>query len=190
MPQLLARDPDADFGAAEFGRLFQQSTQRLISFVEEIGAASNLMLLDAGRARGGGTTDRNRLGESHRNAALFRRCSAGQSRRCFPSSRARWAATAFTYSRRITIDATGVLGAIVVEVDLQKFERAWAGISDAVLVTDSTGKIILATEARWRGLTEADALTLQTPEGAIQRAIRATTDWTALPPDAYCRARR
>jgi two-component system, NtrC family, C4-dicarboxylate transport sensor histidine kinase DctB len=77
------------------------------------------------------------------------------------------------------------LGVIVVEVDLQKFERAWAGISDAVLVTDSTGTIILATESRWRGLSEEDALRRQTPQGAIERAIRATTDWTAVRADAY-----
>jgi two-component system C4-dicarboxylate transport sensor histidine kinase DctB len=70
-------------------------------------------------------------------------------------------------------------------VDLQKFERAWAGISDAVIVTDSTGEIILATSPRWRGLTEPEALSDTTPQTAIERAIKATADWTALPPDAY-----
>jgi two-component system C4-dicarboxylate transport sensor histidine kinase DctB len=52
-------------------------------------------------------------------------------------------------------------------------------------VTDSTGTIILTTEPRWRGRTEEEALARQTPQNAIQRAIRATADWTALPPDAY-----
>ena len=33
-----------------------------------------------------------------------------------------------------------VLGVIAVEVDLQKFERAWAGISDALIVTDSRAR--------------------------------------------------
>jgi len=90
----------------------------------------------------------------------------------------------FTYARRLE-DSSGVLGVIVVEVDLQKFERAWSGISDAVMVTDSTGTIVLATESRWRGLSEADALKQQTPQGAIQRAIRVTADWTVLSADAY-----
>ena len=76
---------------------------------------------------------------------------------------------------------------IAAEVDLQRFERAWAGISDAVIVTDSTGDIIMATEPRWRGLTESEALSNQTPQSAIERAIKATADWTALPPDAYLR---
>jgi two-component system C4-dicarboxylate transport sensor histidine kinase DctB len=52
---------------------------------------------------------------------------------------------------------------------------------------DSTGTIILATETRWRSKTEVEALKVQPPQGAIQRAIRATADWTALPPDAYLR---
>ncbi len=74
---------------------------------------------------------------------------------------------------------------IAVEVDLQSFEQAWAGISDAVIVSDGSGAIILSTEPRWRGRSEEEALAQQTPENAIQRAIQATADWTALPPDAY-----
>ena len=74
---------------------------------------------------------------------------------------------------------------ISAEVDLQKFERAWAGISDAVIVTEGNGEIILATAPRWRGLTENEALANHTPQNAIERAIKATADWTALPPDAY-----
>lgn len=83
-----------------------------------------------------------------------------------------------------------VIGVIVVEVDLAKFERAWAGISDAVLVTDSEGQIILATEPRWRGLSIEEALERQSPDTAIERAIQATADWTALLTDAYVRGRQ
>ncbi len=75
----------------------------------------------------------------------------------------------------------------MVEVDLQKFESGWAGgISDAVLVSDSEGHIILSTEPRWRGLTEEEALaTISAPPSAIRRAIQATADWAALPSDAF-----
>ncbi len=179
VPQLLARDQLLI--SALQSNDFSLSTQRLISFVEEIGAASIFMLAKDGRTVA--ATDRNRLGENHRNAPYF--IDAVRSNATVFSVIPREVAGyRFTYSRRI-VDASGVLGAIVVEVDLQKFERAWAGISDAVMVSDSTGTIVLATETRWRGLSETDALQQQTPEGAIQRAIRATTDWTALPPDAY-----
>lgn len=179
VPQFLARDPTL-IGALNSAD-YSQSTQRLISFVEEIGAAS-LMLLDKD-GRTVAATDRNRLGSSHSNALYFVDAmrAAGTIFAVIPRESGGYT---FTYSRRVQ-SGGDVLGVITVEVDLQKFERAWAGISDAVLVTDSTGAIILATEPRWRGRTEAEALARQTPQSAIERAIQATADWTALPPDAY-----
>jgi two-component system C4-dicarboxylate transport sensor histidine kinase DctB len=68
---------------------------------------------------------------------------------------------------------------------LQKLERGWAGVSDAVYVADSQGTIVMSTEPRWRGLDEATALTRQSAPSAIERAVRATQDWAALPVDAY-----
>lgn len=179
VPQLLARDPTL-IGALSTSD-FSQSTQRLISFVEEIGAAS-LMLLDKdGRAVA--ATERNRLGSRHRTEQYF--VDALRTRDTLFTVRERESnGYSFTYSRRI--DAQGeLLGVILVEVDLQKFEQDWSGISDAVLVADSSGKIILATESRWRGLTEKIALARAPAESAIQRAIQATADWTADPADAY-----
>jgi len=179
VPQLLARDPALI--AALQSNDFSLSTQRLISFVEEIGAAS-LMLLDQD-GRTVAATDRNRLGEQRRTEAYFVESIRANST-VFSVIPREAGGYSFAYSRRIT-DGSGILGVIVVEVDLQKFERAWAGISDAVLVTDSTGTIVLSTEPRWRGLSEEEALRKQDPQGAIQRAIRLTADWTALPADAY-----
>lgn len=181
VPQLLALDPTLI--AALQSHDFSRSTQRLISFVEEIGAAS-LMLLD-GDGRTVAATDRNRLGELHRNQGYF--VDAIRANTTVFSVIPREAGGyVFTYSRRMQ-NGTDVLGVIVVEVDLQKFERAWAGISDAVFVTDSTGRIILSTESKWRGLEEQAAMRRQTPEGAIARAIRVTSDWTTLTADAYLR---
>lgn len=179
VPQLLARDPTLI--SALQSNDFSRSTQRLISFVEEIGAAS-LMLLDSD-GRTVAATDRNRLGEPHRGEPHFVDAMRANAT-VFTVLPREAGGYSFTYARRLE-DGAEVLGVIVVEVDLAKFERAWAGISDAVMVTDSTGAIILATEPRWRGLNEAEALQRQTPQGAIQRAIRLTSDWTALPADAY-----
>ena len=179
VPQLLARDPsliqalrDADYSL---------STQRLISFVDEIGAAS-LMLYDID-GRTVAATDRNKLGSSHRAEPYFVDAIRSNTT-IFSTIQSDSGGFRFLYSRRIQ-DGGNTLGVIAVEVDLQKFERAWAGISDAVIVMDSTGDIILATSPRWRGLTEAEALANHTPQTAIERAIKATADWTALPPDAY-----
>ena len=179
VPQLLSRD-QALISALQSND-FSLSTQRLISFVEEIGAASITLMDRDGRTVA--ATDRIRLGETYRNAPYFVEAIRSNST-VFSVIPREVRGYQFTYSRRL-VDSSGTLGVIMVEVDLQKFERAWAGISDAVMVADSTGTVVLATEARWRGLSEAEALKEQTPEGAIQRAIRATADWTALPTDVY-----
>jgi two-component system C4-dicarboxylate transport sensor histidine kinase DctB len=181
VPQLLARDPTL-IAALEF-KDFSKSTQRLMSFDKELGAAMIVLLDQDGRTVA--STDRNRLGAMHRGEPQFVDAirSAGTIFSLTPRDTGGYR---FIYSRRIE-SGSGVLGVIVVEVDLQKFERAWARVSDAVLVTDSSGAIVLSTEPRWRGMTEVEALHLQPPEGTIERALRATADWTVLPPDAYVR---
>ncbi|WP_233544802.1 sensor histidine kinase [Pseudooceanicola sediminis] len=171
VPQLLARDPEliGALSSADYSR----STQRLISFVDEIGAAS-LMLLDKD-GRTVAATDRNRLGEQHRADAYF--VEAQRSNETVFSVIQREASGfLFAYSRRVEMQGQ-FMGVIIVEVDLQKFERTWAGFSDALLVMDSQGQIILATEPVWRGLTEPQAVARETPDSAIQRALMATTDW-------------
>ncbi len=181
VPQLLARDP-ALILALDSGD-YSQSTQRLISFLDEIGAAS-LTLLDRD-GRSVAATDRNLLGKNHRQAPYY--VDALRSKdTVFKVLEAETGAYRFTYSRRVE-SQNQVVGVIVVEVDLAKYERAWSGISDAVLVTDSEGRIILATEPRWRGLSEQEALRREPVDSAIERAIQATAGWTALPADAYVR---
>ncbi len=179
VPQLLARDPTL-IGALQTAD-YSLSTQRLISFVEEIGAAS-LMLYDLD-GRTVAATDRNRLGSNHRSNAYFVDAIRSNAT-IFSTIKVDGGGYKFMYSRRIQ-DGGTTLGVIAVEVDLQKYERAWAGISDAVIVMDSAGEIILATEPRWRGRTEPEALSTQPARSAIERAIKVTADWTALPPDAY-----
>jgi two-component system C4-dicarboxylate transport sensor histidine kinase DctB len=181
VPQLLSRDP-ALISALDSSN-YTQSTQRLISFIDEIGAASLTLMDKEGRAVA--TTDRNRLGESHRSAPYF--VDALRSRdTVFTVLQRPSGKFDFFYSRRV--DSQGnPAGVIVVEVDLNKYERAWAGISDAVVVTNSAGEIILSTEPRWRGLSEGEALAREPVASAIQRAIQATADWTTLPADGYLR---
>ncbi|MEB8386374.1 ATP-binding protein [Rhodobacteraceae bacterium KMM 6894] len=179
VPQLLSRDP-ALISALDSSD-YTQSTQRLISFIDEIGAASLTLLDKEGRAVA--TTDRNRLGESHRSAPYF--VDALRSRdTVFTVLQRPSGKFDFFYSRRVDSQSNPA-GVILVEVDLNKYERAWAGISDAVVVTNTAGQIILSTEPRWRGLSEAEALAREPVASAIQRAIQATADWTTLPADGY-----
>ena len=181
VPQLLARDPTLI--AALNSNDFSQSTQRLISFVEEIGAET-LTLLDA-QGRVVASTDRTRLGSRHQDTPYFIQAMAADAT-MFTVYKDEVGAYNFIYSRRIQSQG-GIIGVIFVEADLQKYEYAWAGISDAVIVTDSNGVVILSTEPLWRGLSESEALARQLPRGAIQRAMQTTSDWTAVPADAYLR---
>lgn len=181
VPQLLARDP-ALIGALNSAD-FTQSTARLLSFVDEIGAAS-LVLMDTG-GRIVAATNRERLGENQRAQKSF--IDALRSNiTTFTVGEREEGGYSFTYSRRIE-DSSLVIGVVSVEVDLAKLERSWAGISDAVMVLNSEGLAILATEPRWRGRVEEDAIGLLEPQTAIERALRGTPDWSALPIDAYLR---
>ena len=179
VPQLLSRDPTL-IGALN-SEDYQQSTQRLLSFVEEIDSASLTLLDKDGRVVA--ATDRNSLGSHHKDAAYFINALRA-AETIFTVDPKESTGYSFFHSRRIQAGGD-TLGVIVSEVDLQKFERQWAGISAAVLVADSEGTIVLSTEPRWRGRTEKDALANQPPRSAIERAIRATADWAALPADAY-----
>ena len=179
VPLLLSRDP-ALIGALT-SQDYSQSTQRLISYLDEIGASS-LMLLDAG-GRVVASTDRSLLGTDMQAEPFFVAAQRSPDT-VFTVSRRETGAFAFDYSRRIEVQGE-LAGAIIVGVDLKQFEESWAGFADAVLVTDSKEQVILATESRWRGLTEEEALARRTATGAIQRAIRSTAEWTVAPIDAY-----
>lgn len=179
VPQLLARDP-ALIVALNSGD-YTQSTARLISFIEEIGAKTLTLLDKDGRTVA--STDRNSLGENQAQSPYFIDALRSADT-VFQVLEGEAGQYRFFYSRRIE-SQNQLIGVIVVEVDLAKYERAWSGISDAVLVTDSEGRIILSTEPRWRGLSEEDALARQPVTSAIERAIQATQDWTTLPADAY-----
>ena len=181
VPQLLARDP-ALIGALNSGD-YTQSTARLLSFVDEIGAASLVLMDTDGRIVA--ATNRERLGQNQRTQQSF--VDALRSNiTTFTVDEREEGGFNFTYSRRVE-DNGQTIGVVSVGVDLAKLERSWAGISDAVMVLDSLGNAILATEPRWRGRSEEEALTLLDPLVAIDRALRGTPDWSALPIDVYLR---
>ena len=181
VPQLLARDPELLSALEEAN--YSLSTARLLSFVDEVGAAS-LMLLDRD-GRSVAATDRNRLGEPHRAAPYFVNAQR-DNRTVYTTYRAEDGAFSFVYSRKMEKDGV-FLGVIMVELDVPTIERSWTGVSEAVLVMDSEGLIVMATEPRWRGQNEEVALERQSAPSAIERALQVTQGWTALPADAYLR---
>jgi len=181
VPLLLAGDPL--LAEALRARTFTSTSQRLIRVQSQISVASILLLDRDGRTVG--ATNRNLLGTNYRNAGFF--VDALRSKdTVFTAARREGGAYDFTYSRSIIAEGQSI-GVIVVAVDLAKYERAWSGLQDAVLVTDSEGSVILATESRWRGVTVAEALARTDAPSAIDRALQASADWVQNPPDAYLR---
>ena len=179
MPILLSRDP-ALREALQNGN-YTTISQLLISLQAEVGAASIELLDTSGRVVA--ATDRNRLGVARGTDTLF-----VDGRRAvdtlFAVQPRDSGGYGFAYARAIR-DGGQVLGVVMVEVDLAKFERAWAGFADAVALIDTSGSIILSTEPRWRGRTETDALALRDAPSAIERALQFTADLTGGGPDTF-----
>ena len=179
VPRLLASD--AELIGALSSKDYQLTSQRLLSFVDEIGAAAILLLDADGRVVA--ATDRSRLGETQRNLPHFVD-AVRASQTVFTTHKQAIGGYDFAYSRQVVAN-NNLLGVIVVEVDLRKFQSAWAGISDAVIVSSPQGPILLATEKSWVGLPEQEALARRSAPSAIERAIQATQDWTVLLADVY-----
>ncbi|WP_374642401.1 ATP-binding protein [Tabrizicola sp.] len=179
VPLLLAADPDLVQALRD--KNFSSTSAKLIALQGQIGVAS-IRLLDAD-ARTVGATNRNVLGTSQRNETFFVAAQRNKET-VFTALRRDTGGFDFLYSRAIMGDAKPI-GVIVVSVDLMKYERAWAGLQDAVMVTDSEGTVVLSTEPRWRGQKIDEALALRDPPSAIARALQATADWAQTPPDAY-----
>jgi len=181
VPLLLASDPDL-VSALRSGN-FSGTSAKLIALQSELGVASIRLVSADGRVVG--ATNRNVLGTNHRNATYFVEAQRAKDT-IFSAVKRDAGGFDFLYSRAV-MGETAQLGVILVSVDLMKYERAWAGLQDAIMVTDSEGTVMLATEPRWRGLPSSEALALRDPPSAIARALRATAEWAQEPPDAYVR---
>lgn len=179
VPLLLADDP-AIRDALQNDN-FSGTTLRLIEVQKEIGVASITLLDRTGTAVG--ATNRNVLGENHRPSAFF--INAIRSRdTVFSATALEGGGYDFAYSR--VIEGGGqVLGVIVVAVDMMKHERGWAGLQDAVVVTDSAGIVVLSSYPSWRSKPLDSALMSASGGLALERAFKNATDWAQNPPDAY-----
>ena len=184
VPLLLARDPEISQALSSGD--YSGTSQRLMQVQEEIGVAQILVLDRDGRTVG--ATNRNLLGTNFHNADPFLQAQrTGDT--VFSAMRHDAGGFDFTYSRVVEDTGGEVIGVIVVSADLMKFERAWSGLQDTVLVTDSEGTVLLATETRWRGLKLDEVLAASgVPSAfdqALNRAMSVTSNWARNPPDTY-----
>ena len=181
VPLLLARDPDLISALREAN--FATTSQRLIDLQSEIGAATIELLDNAGRVVA--ATDRNHLGKNRSSEAAFVEARRS-SDTAFLVQELDSGGFGFSFARPVR-QGSEVVGVVIVGADLSKFERSWAGFADAVALMDSSGRVILATEPRWRGRSLEEALALRDAPSAIARALRVTADWAQSPPDAFVR---
>jgi two-component system C4-dicarboxylate transport sensor histidine kinase DctB len=181
VPLLLSNDP-AIAKALDEGD-FTGTSARLIGVQGEINAASIILLDRYGITRG--STDRNVLGTNHRARPYFVQASRSVDT-VFTTSVGPAGGYDFTYSRAITLGGK-LLGVIVVATDLSKYERAWSGLQDVVLVTDSENRVILATEPRWHGMSLEEVTTTTVVPSVFDRALEVTSRLGQFPPDAYLR---
>jgi two-component system C4-dicarboxylate transport sensor histidine kinase DctB len=185
VPLLLSRDPVISVALTKGD--FSRTSQRLIQVQADIGVASILLLDNDGRTVG--ATNRNLLGTNYRSQSFFLDARRAADT-VFSASPRPGGGYDFTYSQVIMTEGKS-LGVIVVAVDLMKYERAWAGLQDVVMVTNSENTVVLATEPRWRGMTLDQVIAAQdTPSAldlALNRALNATGDWARHVPDTYLR---
>ena len=82
----------------------------------------------------------------------------------------------FFYSRKIENDQR-VLGVLSIEVDLKKFENSWKSAGDRIFISNGEGKIVLATEPTWKGLSEDLAWKNQNSKNIIKRGYSVAKGW-------------
>ena len=82
----------------------------------------------------------------------------------------------FFYSRKIENDQR-VLGVLSIEVDLKKFENSWKSAGDRIFISNGEGKIVLATEPTWKGLSEDLVWKNQNTKNIIKRGYSAAKGW-------------
>ncbi len=144
VPLLLSQDPT--LAAALQSDKFSTTSQRLISFSEEIGAASVFLLNLDGRVVAG--SDRRSIGEFLKDEEFFIR-ALRDSGTVFSATTQEENSYRFFFAQKLEY-GPAALGVIVVEVDLRKQEELWRNIGLQVALTDSTGNILLASEVLWR----------------------------------------
>ena len=82
----------------------------------------------------------------------------------------------FFYSRKIENDQR-VLGVLSIEVDLKKFENSWKSAGERIFISNGEGKIVLATEPTWKGLSDDLAWKNQNSKNIIKRGYSVAKGW-------------
>lgn len=162
---------------------FVASSQRLISYHEDLGT-KEIFLLDA-EGRTVATSNRRELGEFLSDKPVYV-AALRSNDTVFTSFENKAGGRAYYFSRRLLSDKQ-IVGVIAVEVDLGRLFSTWSKNDATLIVTDSEGIILLSTERQFQNQTLSQALSNQPVLSTMERALRATGEWSGSVADTYIR---
>ena len=153
VPLLLSRDQTLIYALLTDD--YAVTSSRLISFKEDLSAAS-IILMDIDGLVVAATDPRDIFVEEERPGFFVR--ALRESETVFQALRIDGKINGFYYARKIEFEDESI-GVIVVEVDLQRQESFWRRSGATVVLSDSTGDILLASQPAWRDTTIQGLLT-------------------------------
>ena len=179
VPLLLSRDTGllSDINTKDY----QRTSQRLISFSEEIRVNSITLLERFGRIVA--SSDRSDLGQNLRDQEFFY-AAIRSSGTVFTISNNEKGKRSFFYSRKLETQGK-IMGVVVVEVRLDDLFTTWSANDATIMVTNSEGIVVLSTEAGFLNQSLETALISEPTLTVLERALRATGDWNGTEVDVY-----
>ncbi len=153
VPLLLSRDQTLIYALITGD--YSATSTRLISFKEDLSAAS-IILMDINGLVVAATEARDIFVEEESPGFFVR--ALRENVTVFQALRIDGKINGFYYARKIEFEDES-LGVIVVEVDLQRQENFWRRSGATVVLSDSAGDILLASQPIWRDTTLQDLLT-------------------------------
>ena len=179
VPLLLSQDTGllSDINTKDY----QRTSQRLISFSEEIRVNSITLLERFGRIVA--SSDRSDLGRNLRDQEFFY-AAIRSSDTIFTISDNEKGKRSFFYSRKLESQGK-IMGVVVVEVRLDDLFTTWSANDATIMVTNSEGIIVLSTETSFVNQSLETALVSEPTLTALERALRATGDWNGTEVDVY-----
>ncbi len=181
VPLLLSRD--ATLISALNASDFTNSTQRLISYNEDIGTKEIFLLDKDGRTVA--SSNRNNLGEFLSDKPVYV-AALRSNDTVFTNFENNSGGRSYYFSRRLLSDKNTV-GIIAVEVGLGNLFDTWANNDATLIVTNSEGTILLSNLRQFENQTLSEALSNKPVLSTMERALRATGEWSGSVADAYIR---
>ena len=181
VPLLLSRD--TTLISALNSDDFVATSQRLIRYHEDIGSKEIFLLNSEGRIVA--TSNRTELGQFLSYKPVYV-AAIRSNDTVFTSFENESGGRSYYFSRRLKSDQE-FIGVIVVEVDLDGLFDTWSKNDATIIVRNSEGTILLSTERQFENQTLKEAFSNQPVLSTMERALRATGEWSGSVADAYIR---